>query len=200
MTIASITMLDQAELLSLALSASAGDDAGSSIVYLKEAVSRADASAHAHYLLGAEYAQIKMYDRAADEMEAALALDPAMSIVRLQLGLLCLTGGNPARAAAVLTGLDDLPASDALNRFGCGLQHLMRDEFADAVRCLREGIALNTSNGPLNGDMQMLIATVEALPAAADAAAAPASEEELVQRDEMARHRMLSAYTGNEAN
>lgn len=193
-------MLDQAELLKLALSASAGDDAGSSIVYLKEAVARPDASAHAHYLLGAEYAQIKMYDRAADEMEAALALDPAMSIVRLQLGLLCLTSGNPVRAAEVLEGLDDLPASDALNRFGCGLQHLIRDELADCVRCLREGIALNVSNAPLNGDMQMLIATLEALPVA-DAGAAPAAEEEdLVQQEEAARQRMLSAYTGNEAN
>ncbi|MES2347551.1 MAG: hypothetical protein V4641_08265, partial [Pseudomonadota bacterium] len=83
MTPNTLALLDQAELQQLALNASAANDSASAIAYWKEAVSRADATAQARYLLGAEYAQIKMYDRAIGEMEAAVALDPALSIARL---------------------------------------------------------------------------------------------------------------------
>ena len=82
--------LDQAERMQLALQAGAANEAGSAIAYLKEAVARPDATAQAHYLLGAEYAQLGMFDRAAGEMEAALALDQTLYTARLQLGLLCL--------------------------------------------------------------------------------------------------------------
>lgn len=194
MTTMTLSLLDQAELLQLALNASAADDSGTAIAYLKEAVGRPDATSVAHYILGAEYAQIKMYDRAAGEMEAALALDPALAIARLQLGLLWLTGGNAAQALLVLGPLAELPDNEALRLFGQGLCHLAKDELAQARELLLAGIAANTQNPPLNGDMQRMVGEIDALSAPAAAQEAPAEPEPAA---EDAHRLLLSAYTGN---
>lgn len=189
-----LSKLDQAELLQLGLNASAANDSASAIAYLKEAVSRPDGTSVAHYILGAEYAHIKMYDRAAGEMEAAIALDPALSIARFQLGLLWLTGGDAAKALAVFGPLAELPENDPLRLFGQGLSHLCRDEFAEARALLEAGIVLNTANPPLNGDMQNMIGEIDKLVAGLVQAPLAEAEPELAADG----HRMLlSAYTGN---
>ncbi|ATQ74333.1 hypothetical protein CR152_07280 [Massilia violaceinigra] len=203
-------MLDQAELMQLALNASGADDSGAALGYLKEAVSRPDASGIAHYLLGAEYAQIKMYERAVGEMEAALALDPTLSIARLQLGLLWLTGGGVEQAALVFAPLDELAAGDPLRLFGRGLRHMIGEELADARACLQEGIRANLSNAPLNVDMQRIVNELErieagqpaGMPAGAVVPAAEPAEQPEEQAEEAAggaHHLFLSAYTGNTA-
>jgi tetratricopeptide (TPR) repeat protein len=182
-------MLDQPELQQLAINASTAGDSASAIAYLKEAVARPDATAIAHYLLGAEYAQIGMYERAIGEMEAAIALDPALSIARLQLGLLWLGANDNTRAADVLLPLTELADGQPLHHFGAGLLHLIKQEAADAVRCLKAGIALNSVNPPLNADMQKIVQQLEqAPPDAADAAPAAAADD--------GQHILLSAYTG----
>lgn len=191
------SLLDQAELMQLALNASAINDSGTAIAYLKEAVSRPDANGLAHYILGAEYAQIKMYERAAGELEAALALDPALSIARLQLGLLWITGGAATQAAVVLAPLQELSGTSPLHHFGKGLCHLIREELIEAKACLEEGMSLNDSNPPLNADVQKIITELELL---------AASGKQFAQRDpdgakegggDATHHIMLSAYTGN---
>lgn len=186
-------MLDQAELLQLALNASGGGDSGAAIGYLKEAVSRADGSAAAHYMLGAEYAQIKMYSRAIDEMEAALALDPALSVARLQLALLRLADNDSVRAGEVLLGLEQLGGHDPLYHFGRGLRHLIGEELAQAEISLAEGIALNHGNDALNGDMHKVLAQISLL-----RAAEPAALPQAAEMGEGARNILLSAYTGNQ--
>ncbi len=197
MTTATLASLDQTELFQLGLNASTAGDSGSAIAYLKEAVARADGTAPAHYILGAEYAQIKLYDRAIDEMEAAIALDPALGIARLQLGMLWLGANNSDRAAETLAGLNDLPAQDPLQRFGAGLQHLIRNEPDAALSCLAEGVALNQSNPALNGDMQRIMREIESMQAGGvTAAAAPL----LPVADEVSQHILLSAYAGNKGN
>ena len=191
MTTSTLALLDQAELLQLGLNASTAGDSASAIAYLKEAVSRGDASATAHYLLGAEYAQIKMYERAIGEMEAAIALDPNLSIARLQLGMLWLGANNNERAADVLRALGELGPADPLRLFGAGLQHLISEQLADALRCLTEGVALNASNPALNGDMQSIMRHIELVQAGgAQAAAAVAAPQ-----DDDSQHVLLSAYT-----
>ncbi len=191
MTKTTLSLLDQTELLQLAINASSGDDAGAAIGYLKEAVSRPDATALAHYLLGAEYAQSKLYQRAADEMEAAIALDPALSIARFQLGLLWLSGGAADRAGQVLAPLAELPDTDPLHQFGVGLCHLIKEQLDNAARHLQAGLTLNTTNAPLNGDMQRMLDEIARIRAVQPAAAAPAEE---VQAEEQ-HHVLLSAYT-----
>lgn len=195
MTSTTLSMLDQTELLQLALNASGAGDSGTAIAYLKEAVARSDGSAAAHYLLGAEYAQIKMYPRAIDEMEAALALDPALSAARLQLGLLWLAGNDSDRASTVLAGLGELGRQDPLHHFGLGLQHLIREELGAAQQCLQQGIDLNHSNPALNGDMQKILAEIALLHAAE-----PPLSPQPAPIGDGERNILLSAYTGNQTN
>lgn len=196
MTTNTFSLLDQAELMQLALNASTANDSGTAIAYLKEAVSRTDAGAGAHYLLGAEYAQIRMYDRAADEMEAALAIDPTLSVARLQLGLLWLSGGAADKAAIVLGPLEELAADEPLRLFGQGLRHLIADQMVEARACLLDGIARNSVNPPLNGDMQRIVEQIDLLSAAAAQAPQAAQDAEAASSEEAdSRHVLLSAYT-----
>lgn len=202
MTPTALTLLDQAELLQLATNASAIDDDATAIAYLKEAVSRPDANGIAHYLLGAHYAQIKMYDRAVGAMEDALALDPSLSIARFQLGLLWLTSGVADKAMTVLEPLAELPITDCLRHFGSGLCHLMHDRLDEAEQDLRAGIALNDSNAALNGDMQRVLDEVARLRAEATTAPTerePQAAEEAAPKaeQESGHHVLLSIYGGN---
>ena len=192
MTTATLAVLDQVELLRLALDASRSNNRGAVLSYLKEAVARFDATAAAHYLLGAEYAQLRMLDRAVAEMETAITLDPALSTARLQLGLLLLGTGASQRALLTLQPLVELHADDPLRHFGHGLIHLIREELTHTVASLQQGIALNLANPPLNADMQKIIGEIDKIP------------PELRQRDAdplpedaSARHIFLSAYTGS---
>lgn len=186
--------LDQAELLQLALNAGAQGDAGAAIAYLKEAVGRPDATAVAHLLLGAEYAQNQLYDRAVDEMEAAIALDPTLSVARFQLGLLLTCLNEAGRAELVLTPLLELGADDPLHRFGAGVLALIGDRLADAVDELERGIELNAQNAPLNADMRRLADEVRK---AIDVAAPPAPADEADDAPSGGLHVLLSAYMGN---
>lgn len=182
-----LAMLDQAELLQLSLEADRNGDSATSLAYLKEAGSRPDASAEALLMLGASYASLQMYDRAATAMEASLAVNPQLAIARFQLGLLYLSSGDGPRANDVLVPLDDLGDNAALYHFGRGLRHLLADEFADSLRYLQRGIELNRDNPALNADMQRIIDDVNKLP-----------EEQRQQSAgaDSSQHVMLSAYTG----
>ncbi|HEY0588454.1 MAG TPA: hypothetical protein VGD52_20135 [Pseudoduganella sp.] len=186
--------LDQAELLQLAINAGGSGESGAAIAYLKEAVARADATPQAHYLLGAEYAQIGMFDRAAGEMEAALALDQTLHTARLQLGLLWLGANQPQRAAEVLRPMEEAGVPAELQQFGRGLLQLIADQPAAARAALAQGIVLNAANAPLNADMQRIIDQIDAGQAAGATqdSAAPASEQEAG-----AQHLLLSAYAGH---
>lgn len=197
MTSSTLSLLDQTELIQLSTEASTTGEAGAAIAYLKEAVSRPDATGAAHYLLGAEYAQIKLYDRAVSEMEAGLALDPTLSIARLQLGLLWLTSGVADRALQVFAPLSELSENDPLRYFGEGLCALIGDKFDDTVRLLQAGMALNETNAPLNGDMQKIIDEITLLRtnAGQDVAVLPVEDPAVGAED--THHVLLSAYTGN---
>ncbi len=188
-----LAMLDQEELFQLALNASSAGESAGAIAYLKEAVSRDDAPARTHYLLGAEYAQICMYSRAAELMTSALALDQTLSVTRVQLGMLWLTSSEAARAASVLAPLCDLPADDPLHHFGAGLCHLIGDRLAEAEVHLEQGIALNTANLPLNADIRRILDAVSPLSSGKRAVPAPV----IAQPVEDGKHILLSAYTGN---
>ncbi|WUR12428.1 tetratricopeptide repeat protein [[Empedobacter] haloabium] len=184
-----LAMLDQAELFQLAISVSGAGDSASAIAYLKEAVSRADATAAAHYLLGAEYAQIRLYDRAMDEMEAAIALDPALWTARLQLALLYLGANKEERAADALRPLAEMGDDAALQQFATGLLALIGNDMQRAIQALADGIERNESNPALNGDMQRII---DEIGRRLEEAPQPAEDSE------GADHILLSAYAGNQ--
>lgn len=143
-----------------ALAASARSDAETAIGLLKRAIEIEDRAPVPHYLLGAEYAQIGLYDRAIDEMTQAVRCDPQLAPARFQLGLLHLTGGDAASAEAVWAPLESLPESDPLRIFQRGLVAMAYDRFDDARALLEAGIAVNDSNEALNADMRKVLAAM----------------------------------------
>jgi tetratricopeptide (TPR) repeat protein len=171
-----------AELLRMALAASARNDSESSIGLLERVIAQDDRLAEAHYLLGAEYAGRGLYDQAIQRMRAALERKPELAAARFQLGLLQLTMARVEDATSTWGFLDLLPANHPLLLFKTGLLHLVRDEFESAAAALRAGMARNTENAPLNRDMQLVLERVAA--AQSRGAAAEASGQ----------HFLVSAY------
>lgn len=164
--------LDGAELLHLAIEASGRNDHGTAITYLKQALdlpegSLATSSDYAKYLhmLGAEYAQIGMMDRAAAHMARAVDMDPDLHTARFQLGLLHITCNQPEQALSVLAPLEKLPDDSPFHHFGMGLQHLVQDRFKPCRESLLKGVELNSAsaspNLALNADMQKLLNALE---------------------------------------
>jgi Flp pilus assembly protein TadD len=179
--------LDNDELLHLAIEATQTGRHGEAIQYLKEAMARSDGNAKTLFLLGAEHAQIGLFDRAVEDMTGALKLDPDLVPARFQLGLLHLVRGKPAEAVAVWKGLDSLPDTDPYLHFKRGLESLAQDDFARCKESLSKGLALNLSNAPLNRDMQRILDEVAARQAPPPDGPPAAGEQ--------SPHVLLSAYT-----
>jgi len=184
--------LDADELLHLAIRASESDKHEESISYLKRAVDIAPKNGKVHYLLGAEHAQIGLYDRAADEMRRAVELDPSLYTAHFQLGLLCVTSGQPDQAKDAWQALDKLGSKDPLYCFKTGLLHLVNDEFTEAVENLKAGLAINTANEALNRDMRRVLADIEKL---ITSSKLPAGQQPSPKQAD--QHVLLSAYRQN---
>lgn len=183
--------LDADELLHLAVAASDRDQTDQAIGFLKRAIDVAPDHAKAHYLLGAEHAQIGMFERAIDDMRRAVALDRELDAARFQLGLLLLTSRQPQAAQETWVELDRLGSEHHYVLFKTGLLHLARDEFVECLRRLRAGMAANQMNAPLNADMQKIVDQVETL----------LSQQTPVPQidtsdDKPGGHLFLDAYTG----
>lgn len=185
----SLDSLDQQELHKLAANASAAGDAAAALIFLKEAASRADANAVTHYVLGIEYAENGMFDKAIQAVEAAVALDPALAIARFQLGLLWMSSGDGPRAIEIFDVLAADHPGHYLSTFAGGLSHMARDEFPEALMALRTGMGMNRDNEPLNNDMQRMVDSMVLL---------QAQQPEANEAD--ANMMFLSAYTGNTAH
>lgn len=173
-----LTSLTQVELLALALDASRRNDTGHSLAYLKEASGRADATPQGLFMLGSEYAQLGLATEAKEYMARAAQVGPDFPLASFQLGMLHLTSGEveAAKSAwAQLAELDDLHPQAYLGTFRRGMLHLIADEFDAAVLVLREGIAQNQDNPPLNGDMSKVVDAIEHLPGRENTSA-PAAE------------------------
>ncbi|NHR04867.1 hypothetical protein HA052_06620 [Chromobacterium haemolyticum] len=155
-------VLDQEELFQLALQAMESQQHAEAVALLKQGVRNDGEDARLRYLLGAEYAQIGLFDRAVVEMEQAVALRPGLVMAVFQLGLLHLTQGQPDRAEQAWQGLGELAEDHPLQLFRQGLMHLIRDEFADCREYLTRGIAANQAAPMLNEDMRRILAQIDA--------------------------------------
>ena len=189
--------LDQDQLLNLALTAVQNRQRETAISILKQATSRTDASAQAHYLLGAEYAQIQLYERAVGEIETALMIDANLHTARLQLALLYFGASKVDKAISTLAPLAVLPDTDPMRHFGEGLMALARNALADAKAKLASGISLNITNLALNIDMQRIIDEIDK----ANGVRPPTLENgDELPTDPSARHIFLSAYANSKNN
>jgi Flp pilus assembly protein TadD len=128
---------------------------------LQAAVSNDPLNAELRYLLGAELAEGGDHEHAIVELATAVKLEPALHTARFQLGLLHLTLARPAECIAAWEPLDTAEGEPCLKLFKHGMEALIRDDFRQCIDLLQRGIALNTTNVPLNRDMAMVVAKAQ---------------------------------------
>ena len=116
-----------------------------------------------HFLQGSMMIEVGDLIGAHKALTRTIELEPDFAIARFQLGFFQLTSGESNEALKTWARLDMLPDEHFLNRFVVGLRHLIRDEIADCISCLEEGIAANQEVLPLNNDMRLLIEEVRPL-------------------------------------
>ena len=126
-------------------------------------------------------------------MAQALETDPSLEIARFQLGLLHLTSARPEEASQVWAPLGNLPEEHPLHCFKNGLEALARDEFDSCRTWLTKGMALNTTNAPLNGDMQKVLDAIQGQTGTAP----PMSSSDSETTEKEGEHVFVSAYKGN---
>ena len=112
-------------------------------------------------LFAADLAQEGQMDRAESAYLDLLQRAPNFAIARFQLGLLQFTSARPAVALRSWAPLDLLPETHYLRLFTGAFACLAEDKFEATAALLREGIAQNTENPPLNQDMQMLLGKLQ---------------------------------------
>ena len=157
----SLDVLDADELFMLGLRASAAEDGATALSCLKLAVARQPAHARAHWMLGAEYAALRMPERATEHFARAVELDPAQPVARFQYGLLLLTCGEADAAESVWRGLAHRPEDDPLRRFATGLLRLARGHAAEALPELAAAAADPATPPALRRDVESVIARIE---------------------------------------
>jgi len=113
-------------------------------------------------ILGANLITAGLVDLAEAAFLTALQRAPEFGLARFQLGLLQLTNGRPATSMATWAPLEALGDGNSLCLFKRGMEALALDRFEEARRWLLAGKAANTTNEPLNRDMQMVIDGMEA--------------------------------------
>lgn len=135
-----------------------------------------------HFMRGSALASAGRHIEAHRSLARAVTLAPDFAIARFQLGFFQLTSGEAENALETWGRLDRLPDGHYLRKFVDGLRCLIRDEFAGAIDNLREGMALNQENPPLNHDMQLIVDQCAPLLAdgSGDRGEAAASETSLI--------------------
>lgn len=183
------SLLTVDELLHMAIEAGERERYDLSIAYLKQAQAR-EARADVLFLLGAHYAQIKMFSDAQHWMQQAVAQDPQFAIASFQLGLLQLMTGDAGAAMQSWQQLDAQPEGHPLRYFRDGLLALNEQALDRAAVALRAGLACEYANAPLMAEMQRVLSNVEQMQQAQPNQAEPVP----AAQDGADEHIFLSAY------
>lgn len=179
--------LTQDELLHLAIESTRKGEHGAAISYLKEGVERFPEDGKLAYILGAEFAQIGLYDKAELEMARAIHLEPELYTASFQLGLLQLTLGKVNEAKSTWINLNSLPHEHSLYLFKTALEQLAEGHYHAARQLIEQGIAANDFSPDLTRDMQNVLLSIPS----------DSEQEEQVAievNDTSAGHVWLSAY------
>lgn len=156
-----LSSLDSEELLQLAVLDSTAGRHDTAIVKLKRAVIVDPANARAHYMLGAEHAEIGLTERAIEEMAKAVELDPGLDTAHFQLGLLHYTLSNLEQATRSWRPLDELGEEHALYLFKEGLLKLAASELQAAENQLAlASRARLGQTAPLRADIDKVLGNV----------------------------------------
>lgn len=155
------SILDNDELLRLALDAmNTGRDA-ESVVMLKTLTERDPGNAYGHYLLAAQHAQMGLMDRAEVGFRAAVDSGLEIPAARFQLGQLLLLKGENDEARQVLSGLQ-ADAGNALGDYAQALMALAGEDVAAGIGYLQSGLRYPQEIPALAEDMRRLLVGLEA--------------------------------------
>jgi tetratricopeptide (TPR) repeat protein len=180
-------VFDEQQLVADAAVAMAQGRSDEALALLQCCLAEHPASATAHHLIAAQYAQDRRYDDARRHFVLTLRHAPHMHEARLQFGLLLLTLNDAAGALAVLRGIDPLGLPPVIAAYVGALCALAENRVSDALALLDEGLASGHPNVALNADMQQLrLQARQAL--GLDAAAPESAPAEAVD------HVLLHAY------
>ena len=146
----------------------AGKDGAAGQAVLAERLADFPGDPRLHFLNGSLRAATGDYDGARTAMRRAIEIAPGYALARFQLGMLLMTSGEFPAALEVLHPLVQSTPTSYLEWFASGTAHFMRDDFAAAIPALRQGLALNVENAPLNHDMALLLSRLERPDDAAD--------------------------------
>ena len=113
--------------------------------------------ARLHFMKGSVLAGRAEHIAAHQSLSRAVELAPDFAVARYQLGFFELTSGEADRALSTWGPLLKESKENYLRIFVEGMVHLIRDEFSDAISKFESGIANNTENEPMNGDILLLI-------------------------------------------
>jgi tetratricopeptide (TPR) repeat protein len=117
--------------------------------------------ARLHFLKGSLLIGAKRLVLAHKALSRAVELAPDFHIARFQLGFFELTSGEAQAARETWAPLHVLPDGHWMRLFIDGLKSLAADRFEACIDLLRQGIAANTENLPLNNDMRLIIERCE---------------------------------------
>lgn len=141
------------------------------------------------FLIGSHHASQGELEQAELAFANAVLLSPEFTMARYQLGTLQFSAGRAATALVSWQPLLSLPESDPLPHFVRAYAALAQDDFETAIRYYEDGLARNTGNEALSGDIRKIIARIAELQAAASDAAPPQAADGAEEN-----HVLLSNY------
>ncbi len=159
-----MTNLSEKELFFIALRELQDGQHGPGMTHLKELLEINPDNVDGHFLLGAEYAQLAMYDEAVNHLSTALDLQPSLNIARFQLGLVNLAVGEFQNVRTTLEPILVSCEGQYLEKFAKGILFCIENKSEEAITSIREGIVSNNENPSLNKDMEGVITAIENLP------------------------------------
>jgi Flp pilus assembly protein TadD len=149
--------LDVDEYFHLALHASSVGEHHACMSYLEEVLEQQPANARALYLLAVQYGELGLVERAVSGIKSALAIEPALEIARLHLGLLLLFDRDrPAEAKDYLLALGS--STDCTLRTYAGAMIALADgDRARAREMIAFALTQPAANQPLAALMRRLL-------------------------------------------
>ncbi len=187
-----MSSFDSEEHFFLALNAISEKAHDRAIDHLKE-ITSGEYYSRAVYLLGAEYAEIGMYDRAKQSFQSIIDVEPLKEMVRLQKSLLHIFLDEQHEARLCLGQLVEVRnEASFIYWFAQGMLVSLDSQNQKAIECLKKGVELNKVNEPLNDDMRKYIERLSV--SSPDVTAKESSEKSQNIRTEISNKFLLTNY------
>ncbi|MBN7836302.1 tetratricopeptide repeat protein [Stenotrophomonas pavanii] len=170
-----LDILDAEELFHVALSAMQQGRDGEALTCLKQLLKLHPDHPEALHLLGAQYAQLRMFGRAEATWTSLLVSHPEHAAARFQLGRLLLLKGDANAVANVLQPL--AATTEDLGYYAAAVIAASQDNVGRTERALVQGLACPQSNPAVTDDMRQWLQRLREQAGTTSAPAAPHVQE-----------------------